>query len=266
MQKYDKIDFEIADGIATLTLNDPGTMNALSIPLQQEVRAALASIREDDSIRALLLTGTERAFSSGADLSSMQGAGAEDETLGQGVGRMMRELSNPLILDLQQLPVPVIAAVNGAAAGAGVSVALAADVVLAARSAYFLLTFLPRLGLVPDLGATWMLPRLIGRARAMGLALLGERLSAEKAVEWGLIWACVDDAALMDEAKAVATRLASAPRHAAQEARLAFAAADNSKLEEQLAYEALRQEQLADSAAFQEGVNAFLEKRQPKFE
>lgn len=263
--QYEKITLEIADGIATLTLNDPGTMNALSIPLQQELRQALAAIRNDASVRALILTGTERAFSSGADLSSMQGGGVAGETLGQSVGRMMRELSNPLILDLQQLPVPVVAAVNGAAAGAGVSLALAADVVVAGRSAYFLLTFLPRLGLIPDLGATWQLPRLVGQARAMGLALLGERLTAEQAVEWGLIWACVDDADLLDEAQALATRLASAPRHAVQEARMAYAAADSNGLQEQLVYEAERQEQLADSEDFQEGVRAFLEKRQPKF-
>lgn len=263
--QYEKIRLELADGIATLALNDTGTMNALSIPLQQEMRHALAAIRDDDSIRALLLTGTERAFSSGADLGSMQSGGPAGETLGQGVGRMMRELSNQLILDLQQLPMPVVAAVNGAAAGAGVSLALAADVVVAGRSAYFLLTFLPRLGLVPDLGATWVLPRLVGRARAMGLSLLGERLSAQQALEWGLIWACVDDAALLDEARALAVRLGSAPRHAAQEARSAFAAAESNDLQEQLAYEAERQEQLADSEAFQEGVRAFLEKRQPSF-
>lgn len=202
---YDKINLSLAEGVAVLALNDPDTMNALSIPLQQELRHAIATVRENRSVRALLLIGTDRAFCSGADLSSMSGGGVAGESLGQNVGRMMRELSNPLILDLQALPVPVVAAVNGAAAGAGVSLALAADVVVAARSAYFLLTFLPRLGLVPDLGATWHLPRLVGRARAMALTLLGDRLSAEQAAEWGLIWACVDDEVLMDEAQALAS-------------------------------------------------------------
>lgn len=263
---YDKINLSLAEGVAVLALNDPDTMNALSIPLQQELRHAIATVRENRSVRALLLIGTDRAFCSGADLSSMSGGGVAGESLGQNVGRMMRELSNPLILDLQALPVPVVAAVNGAAAGAGVSLALAADVVVAARSAYFLLTFLPRLGLVPDLGATWHLPRLVGRARAMALTLLGDRLSAEQAAEWGLIWACVDDEVLMDEAQALAARLASAPRHAALEARLAFDAANGSDLPQQLAYEAMRQEQLADQPTFQEGVCAFLEKRRPNFE
>ncbi len=257
---YDKIRLEIDDGIAVLSLNDPGTMNAISIPLQQEVREALAVIRQDASVRALLLTGSERAFCSGAELGSLGGG-----RVGESVGRMMRELSNPLILDLQQLPVPVVAAVNGAAAGAGVSIALAADIVIAARSAYFMLTFMPRLGLIPDLGATWQLPRLIGRARAMGLTLLGERLPAEQAAEWGLIWACVDDAALMEEARALAERLANAPAHAALEARRAFAVAETNDFPVQLDYEAERQQELIESEAFREGVRAFLEKRAPKF-
>lgn len=261
---FEKIGLAIADGIATVTLCDPATMNALSIPLQRELRAALAIVSKDAGVRALVLTSCERAFCSGADFGSMHGGG--DETLGQQVGRMMRELANPIVLDLQRLPMPVVAAVNGAAAGAGVSLALAADLVVAARSAYFLLTFLPRLGLVPDLGATWMLPRLVGRARAMGMALLGERLSAEQAVDWGLIWTCVDDDRLLAEAGTLAQRLAAMPRHAVLEARQAFAAAAGNSLEEQLEYEAQRQQALADTPAFQEGVRAFLEKRQSRFD
>lgn len=264
---YQKIRLEIADGIAVITLAQPANMNALSIPLQQELRHALAAVAaqaETGEARALILTGSGRAFCSGADLSGMASVG-EGETLGQGAARMMRELTNPIIEDLQQLPVPVVAAVNGAAAGAGVSLALAADIVLAGRSAYFLLPFMPNLGIVPDLGATWMLPRLIGRARSMGLALLGDRLPAERAVAWGLIWECVDDDALMGQARALAERLAQAPAHAALEVRRAFAVADRSDLTAQLEYEAARQQVLIDKDSFREGVRAFLEKRKPNF-
>mgnify|MGYP002622198872 FL=1 len=264
---YQKIRLEIADGIAVITLAQPANMNALSIPLQQELRHALAAVAaqaETGEARALILTGSGRAFCSGADLSGMASVG-EGETLGQGAARMMRELTNPIIEDLQQLPVPVVAAVNGAAAGAGVSLALAADIVLAGRSAYFLLSFMPNLGIVPDLGATWMLPRLIGRARSMGLALLGDRLPAERAAAWGLIWECVDDDALMGQARALAERLAQAPAHAALEVRRAFAVADRSDLTAQLEYEAARQQVLIDKDSFREGVRAFLEKRKPNF-
>jgi 2-(1,2-epoxy-1,2-dihydrophenyl)acetyl-CoA isomerase len=264
--KYEKISLDIGDGIAVLTLKDPGTMNALSIPLVQEMRqaiAAVAAICENRAVRALLLTGTGRAFCSGADLGSMAAKG--DESLGEGVGRLMREYANPLVLDLQALPIPVVAAVNGAAAGAGVGLALAADVTIAARSAYFMLTFMPRLGLVPDIGTTWHLPRLIGRARAMALTLLGDRLPAEQAAEWGLIWACVDDDALLDEAHSLASRLMKGPMHAALETREIFEAADTNDLSEQLEYEASRQEILAETPDLQEGVRAFLEKREPNF-
>lgn len=265
--QYEKINLDIADGVAVLTLNDLGTMNALSIPLVQEMRhaiAAVAAISENRAVRALLLTGTGRAFCSGADLSSMTKTG--DESLGQSVGRLMRDHANPLVLDLQALPIPVVAAVNGAAAGAGVGLALAADITIAARSAYFLLTFMPKLGLVPDVGTTWHLPRLIGRSRAMALTLLGDRLPAEQAAEWGLVWACVDDDALLGEAHSLVSRLIKAPMHAALETREIFEAADTNDLSEQLEYEAARQEVLADTPALLEGVRAFLEKREPNFQ
>lgn len=159
----------------------------------------------------------------------------------------------------------MVSAVNGAAAGAGASIALAGDVVLAGKSAYFLFPFIPKLGILPDLGATWILPRLIGRAKAMAVSLLGERMYAEDAVREGLIWKCVTDEDLQSEAAATARRLAAGPNHGAPALREAFDRADTATLAEQLSYEAERQQELIDSPTFQEGVHAFLEKRDPKF-
>ncbi len=190
---------------------------------------------------------------------------ADGLTIGEMGASMMERLSNPMIIGLQSLPIPVVAAVNGAAAGAGASIALAADVVVAGRTAYFLATFLPRLGIVPDMGATWFMPRNVGRARALGMVLLGERLPATQAQEWGLIWSCVDDAALMDEAMTIAQRLAKGPAHAALEARRAFDAADHNGLAGQLDYEKERQRDLLDRPTFKEGVAAFIGKREPDF-
>jgi len=227
--------------VAILRFNDPGRLNPISIGLQQRFRDLLAAVRDDRSVRALVVTGNGKAFCVGADLKSMSG---DSEGLGDRTAEMMLDLSNPLILALRDFPVPVISAVNGAAAGAGVGIALAADVVVVARSAYFYLPFLPRLGIVPDLGTTWFLERLVGRSRAVAMSLLGERLSAEQAAQWGLAWACVDDASLMSEAVGLASRMARLPAHAVVEARRAFDAAERNGLAEQLAYEAGRQREL----------------------
>jgi len=159
----------------------------------------------------------------------------------------------------------VVCAVNGVAAGGGVGLALAADVVVAARSAYFYLPFVPALGAVPDMGASWALPRAVGRARALGLALLGDKLDAPRAADWGLVWACVDDGALMEEAWTLATRLAAMPAHAVAEARALFAASERNNLAQQLALERERQAQLIDGEAFAEGMRAFIERRPPVF-
>lgn len=255
------------DGDVALAIFDnPARLNPLTTAFQQELRAALRQVREDRGIRALVLTGEGRAFCVGADLSSMGPSGDDDgRSLGERTAEWMRELGNRLILDLRELPVPVVAAVNGACAGAGVGLALAADVVIAARSAYFYLPFIPKLGIVPDLGTTWFTERLLGRGRALGLALLGDRLPAQQAADWGLAWACVDDAALREEALAIARRLAKLPAHGAIEARRACDAAASSTLAEQLAYEADRQRELLDRPSFEEGVRAFLEKREPRF-
>ncbi len=254
----------IDDGVATLTLNLPDKLNPIAKDLQLALRDALARIADDRSVRAAVLTGAGKAFCAGADLSAMNKP-EPGSTLGDDTAKWMQELSNPLIQSIRELPVPVVCALNGAAAGAGVGLALACDVVVAARSAYFYLSFLPKLGIVPDLGCTWFLPRLVGPARAMGMALLDERLSAEKAAQWGLVWACVDDDALPAEALKVAHRLARLPAHAVQEARQAFAHAERSTLPEQLHYESERQRELLNRPAFTEGVAAFLQKRLPSF-
>jgi 2-(1,2-epoxy-1,2-dihydrophenyl)acetyl-CoA isomerase len=256
---------EIEDGVATLTLNLPAKLNPIAKELQVELRDALARVTDDKAVRAVVLTGAGKAFCVGADLSAMRAPEA-GKTLGDETADWMQSLSHPIISGLRNLPVPVVAAVNGPAAGAGVGLALAADVTLAGRSAFFYLPFLPKLGISPDLGCTWFIPRFIGRARAMGMALLDERISAEKAAQWGLIWDCVDDDLLLPEAKKVAQRLARLPAHAVQEARNAFAASERNTLDEQLHYESERQRELIDKPSFGEGVAAFLQKRPAVFE
>lgn len=256
---------ELADGIATLTLNLPAKLNPIARDLQVELRDALEHIRDDRSVRAVILTGAGKAFCVGADLSAMAPP-EEGKSLGTQTAEWMQSLSNPLIETLRTLPVPVVVAVNGPAAGAGVGLALAADVTIAARSAYFYLPFLPKLGIVPDLGCTWAIPRRAGRARAMGMALLDERVGAGRAVQWGLIWACVDDEQLLEEARSIAQRLARLPAHAVIEAREAFEASERHTLKEQLHYESERQRELIDRPSFREGVSAFLQKRPPVFE
>lgn len=249
--------------VALLRLNIPARLNPLTMPLQQALRAALAALREDRTVRALLLTGTGKAFCVGADLGSM--SPPETGSLGAQTADAMEILSNRLIEDLRTMPFPVVSAVNGACAGAGVGVALAADVVLAARSAYFYLPFMPRLGIVPDLGTTWFLERALGRARAVAMSLLGERLAAEQAERWGLVWQCADDADLPAQALALAQRLAALPAHAAPEIRAVYELAGQQTLTEQMRSEAERQRELIDRPTFAEGVQAFLNKREPVF-
>ena len=254
---------EIDSGVATLTLNRPASRNAFSPDLMQEIRAALAEIAGKPEMRALLLTGNGASFCAGADLSMQTGGDRASRAL-EG-SRQQREWINPIVTDLNALPFPTVAAVNGSAAGAGASLALACDVVIAARSSFFLFPFMPRLGIVPDMGATWFLPKRLGSARAMALSLIGDRLPAEQAAEWGLIWRCVDDAKLMDEARALAAKVARTPAHAAIELRRAFKVAEENDLVAQLDYEADRQAELLATPEFEEGVLSFLEKREPKF-
>lgn len=263
MADEDLILIERQGDVAWLRLNMPQRLNPLALPLQMAMRTRLAALREDRTVRALVITGVGKAFCVGADLSAMRPA--SDKSLGEQTADTMMALSNLLIEDIRGLPFPVVSAVNGPCAGAGVGVALAADVVVASRSAYFFLSFMPRLGIVPDLGSTWFLQRSAGRARAVGMSLLGERVSAQQALDWGLIWACVEDDQLQDQAQALAARLAQLPAHAAQEIRRTYDHAERVSLSEQLHYEASRQRELIDRPEFTEGVRAFLEKREPKF-
>ncbi|CAN7243803.1 enoyl-CoA hydratase-related protein [Pseudoduganella sp. LjRoot289] len=265
MPDYKCVTFEVDGGVAIVTLNQPEKRNPLSPQQAQELLAVLARVRADRSLRALMLTGAGKSFCAGANLDDMGVHGSPGKSLGNATFDTMVALSNPLILALQDMPVPVLTSMNGGAVGGGVGLALAADVVIAARSAYFYLPSMPRLGLVPDLGASWFLRQQAGRARAMGMTLLGDRLSAEQAAQWGLVWMCVDDADLRAESLALARRLAALPAHAALEARRADRAAAGAPLAAQLAYEAARQRELIDRECFAEGVRAFAGRRDPVF-
>jgi 2-(1,2-epoxy-1,2-dihydrophenyl)acetyl-CoA isomerase len=229
--------------------------------MHEDLRGAFKAIREDPSVRCLLITGAGRAFSSGADLAARreQGAGSKLD-----LGDVLEKNFNPLIRNIRSLAFPVVAAVNGPAAGAGMSLALAADLVVAARSAYFLQAFC-NIGLVPDAGSTYFLPRVAGAQRAAGLMLLGEKLPAEKAEEWGIIWKCVDDDALMAEATTIARRLASGPKGLSLIKQAILASAGND-LDGQLDTEKSLQSQAGGTQDFVEGVSAFLEKREAKFQ
>lgn len=253
-----------ADGTTVLTLDRPAVLNSINQQMIDELRAAISEVARDDGAHVLILTGAGRAFCAGADL----GADVDRDpgmSIGEGVYRSMDRRFNPLMRELTALPKPVIAAVNGVAAGGGVALALAADIVVAARSAEFIQVFGPQLGLVPDLGCTYFLVRLLGRARARSLALLGERLTAQKAEEWGLIWKCVDDGVVMDEAQTVARRLAAGPRQCFGYIKRALDAAELNTLSDQLDLERDCQRILGDTEDFIEGVVAFLGKRKPQF-
>ncbi|MCY1408785.1 1,2-epoxyphenylacetyl-CoA isomerase [compost metagenome] len=260
------VTLDIRENIAILTLNRPDVLNSLSLELAHDARAALAQVRANPTVRALVMTGAGRAFCAGAELNDDLAHGQAGKSASETLHDNMLHHFNPWISDLESLPIPVIAAVNGVAAGAGVGIALAADITLAARSASFLLSFAPKLGLVPDMGTSWQLPRRIGMARARGMALLGEKLDAETAATWGLIWQCVPDEDLLDRALAIAKRLASSPRHATHEVRQAFRLAGGNSLSEQLDYERERQCVMIGLPSFQEGVSAFQEKRRPVFD
>lgn len=251
--------------VVVMTLSNGERMNPLAVPMQAGLLDELRRLGDDPAVRCLVLTGEGRGFCAGADLSSMRQAPNDSRTLGESTAEWMDRLTNQIVVTMRHLPFPVVSAVNGACAGAGVGLALSADIVLAARSAYFYLPFMPKLGIVPDMGTTWFYEHLLGRARATALTLLGERLSAEQAAAWGLIWASVDDAQLQATAISMAARLARLPLHAARETRAASENARSSTLAEQLEYERNRQRELLDAPDFREGVLAFLEKREPEF-
>jgi 2-(1,2-epoxy-1,2-dihydrophenyl)acetyl-CoA isomerase len=259
---FETILFDKTDGVATITLNRPDKLNTFTTEMHGELKTALDDVKQDGSIRVLVLTGAGRAFCAGQDLSDRAVApGGEAPDL----GASLDTLYNPLVRTLRTLEMPVISAVNGAAAGAGANVALAADIVLAARSASFIQAFC-KLGLVPDSGGTYTLPRLVGRARAMGLALLGDKLPADRAEEIGLIWKVVDDDDLMTEAMALAKHLATQPTKGLAMIKQAINASLGNDLDTQLDLERDLQRVAGRTADYQEGVNAFLEKRPPKFQ
>lgn len=245
------------DAVATLTLNRPDSLNALKAEMLDEMRAAVESL-PGSGARALLLTGAGRGFSSGADLAS--GGGLPGD-----VGAALEAHFNPLIEALFACPLPVVAAVNGPCAGAGCSLALTADLVIAGRSAYFLQAFI-NIGLIPDAGATWLLPRLAGRARAMEMMMLGERIPAEKAADWGLISRMVEDEELAAEGTALATRLAQGPTLAYALLRRLARDAEQSSLTEALAAERIAQRDAGRTNDFKSAVFAFLQKQKPTFD
>jgi 2-(1,2-epoxy-1,2-dihydrophenyl)acetyl-CoA isomerase len=263
--QFDSLLFELRQDIAYVTLNRPDRLNALNRGLITDLRGAAAAIESERNVRAVILTGSGRAFCSGADLMGDDLLGDPKRSPGANIGVNLREHLNPMVRAWYELRVPVVVAVNGVAAGAGVSLALVGDIVLAARSATFLQLFAPKLGLMPDLGSTFHLPRLVGTARAKGLALLGDALTAADAADWGLIWACVDDPALQAQAESIARRLAAGPTQAFRRIKAVFNEELPQTLAEQLAREADSQAELGDTLDFEEGVQAFRQKRPPKF-
>ena len=260
---YQTLLFDVSDGIARLTLNRPDRLNSFNVEMHGEVRDALRRLAEaeDGAARVLVLTGAGRGFCAGQDLGDRAVASGEHPV---DLGMTVETCWNPLIRTLTNLPQPVIARVNGVAAGAGANIALACDIVVAARSAKFIQSF-SAIGLIPDSGGTWVLPRLVGQARALGLAMTGEPLPAETAAEWGLIWKAVDDEALDAEVDAIANKLASLPPLGLAEIKKMIRASWAHTLDQELNHQRDAMRHLGFTDDYREGVAAFLEKRQPKF-
>ncbi|HVE51090.1 MAG TPA: 2-(1,2-epoxy-1,2-dihydrophenyl)acetyl-CoA isomerase PaaG [Casimicrobiaceae bacterium] len=258
---YEHILFDVRDGVARLTLNRPDRLNSFNDAMHGEVRDALATAKRDQSVRVLLLTGAGRGFCAGQDLSDREVAPGEAAI---DLGASIERNYLPLVLGLRALPLPVVCAVNGVAAGAGANIALACDIVIAKGSASFIQAF-AKIGLVPDSGGTFFLPRLVGSARAMGLAMLAGKLTAEEAERWGLIWRCVDDASFQSEVDALVDQLARAPTKGLAAIKRALYASGDATLEDQLALERDLQRELGKSFDYREGVAAFIAKRPPQF-
>ena len=254
---YETIEFKLEAGIARLTLNRPDRLNSFTVQMHEEVADALGRV---DGARVLVLTGAGRGFCAGQDLGDRAVAPGESVDLGESV----EQRYNPLIRRLTSLPFPVVARVNGVAAGAGASIALACDIVIAARSAKFIQSF-ASIGLIPDSGGTWVLPRLIGQARALGLALTAEPLPAEKAEEWGLIWKAVEDDQLDAEVDALAERFAAAPTRGRAAIKRMIRESWGHSLDEELDLQRDAMRELGFTDDYREGVAAFMEKRKPNF-
>ncbi len=262
---YKTILLDISDGIATIKFNRPQVLNGLTSEVLEEMNAALDVIlAPDSSARCILLTGEGRGFSSGADLASGT-VSAATATTKIDAGRVLETHFNPLLERLMKMPLPLVTAVNGPAAGAGCSFAIAGDIVIAAKSAYFLQAFV-NIGLVPDVGSTWMLPRLVGKARAQAMMMLGEKIPAETAYEWGMVYKVVDDADLMTTATAIAKKLANGPTKAIGMIRRQVRASFENTLTQQLRLEREDQLMAGQTVDFLEGVSAFLQKRPAKFQ
>jgi len=253
--------FDVENGVARITLNRPDRLNSFNADMHAEMREALKTIRKDSSVRALLLTGNGRGFCAGQDLS-VRSASPVGEA--PDLGESLEKNYNPMVRTIRDLPFPTVCAVNGVAAGAGANIALACDIVLAARSASFIQAFC-RLGLVPDAGGSWTLPRLVGMARAKGLALLGDRVSAEQAEQWGMIWKVIDDEQLQEESLELVHHLASQPTRGLALIKRALNASIDNSFDEQLDLERDLQRLAGRTADYREGVSAFMEKRQPDF-
>lgn len=250
--------YSVENAVATVTLNRPDILNALNPALLDALLRSMEQARDDDAVRAVLLTGAGRGFCAGADLSAV-GAGKRSSA-----GEVLRERYHPLIQTMRGMGKPIVGAVNGPAAGAGMSIALASDIVLAAQSATFLQAF-SRIALVPDAGSTWFLPRLVGDARARALAILADKIPAQEAMQMGMIWKVYPDAELMSKAREMAERLATMPTRAYGLIKQLFSESQSNDLAEQLELEATLQNVASQSADFAEGVTAFLQKRPPAF-
>ena len=252
--------FELKDNIARLTLNRPDKLNSFNEAMHLEVREALNQVKANGA-RVLLITGAGRAFCAGQDLSDRQTKPGESSV---DLGESIEKYYAPLVRALRALPLPVVAGVNGVAAGAGVSLALACDLVIATKSASFIQSF-AKLGLIPDTGGTFFLPRLVGPARALGMAMLGDRLPAEQAAAWGLIWRCVEDEAFAGTVEQLVNTLANAPTKGLAYTKAAINRSAGNSLDQQLDLERDYMRELGYSNDFREGAAAFLEKRPPKF-
>ncbi len=258
---YETIEYGVEAGVALLKLNRPKTLNSFNTQMHDEVRQAMKDARTNKAVRCLVITGAGKGFCAGQDLNDRSVAASEEAPdLGESVERNY----NPLIRSIMTLEKPVICAVNGVAAGAGSSLALACDIVLAARSASFIQSFC-KIGVVPDSAGTWNLPRALGLPRAKGLALLGDKLSAEKAESWGMIWQCLDDELLMDEALKMARHLATQPTRGLAAIKKLLNASYSNPMHQQMELEKEAMRLMGQSADYREGVAAFFEKRKPEF-
>ncbi|MCX7274851.1 MAG: enoyl-CoA hydratase-related protein [Burkholderiales bacterium] len=250
--------YQVDGAVATITLNRPDVLNALNTPLMLALREALTKAQTDEAVRAVIVTGAGRGFSAGADLASSSPGGGSDP------GSTLRDRYHPVITLMRSMPKPIISAVNGVAAGAGMSIAMAGDIILAGRSASFLQAF-SKIGLVPDAGSTWFLPRYVGDVRARAMAILADRISAEDAKSFGLVWQICEDDALQTQAREMAAKLASMPTRAYAMIKEALNDSHQRDLPAQLELEAELQMKAAKTEDFREGVAAFLQKRPPQF-